>query len=524
MIKRLYKFELLIFLSAFALYSFLAVFAPRDVWNSPDETANAFFVSRLAEGGGLSAADQAVIRSGGLIHPRSISVSGGLLVPGSFLGMIIFYALPVAFFGVGVLPFLTPLFSALAIIAFGSVLKRFLPERAARISVVLAAAHPAFWYYSARGLFHNAFFLDGLILAIYFFISSPFESLDQKYGSRRGLGAIADGMLGGGFFVLAASARTFELIWAAPLLVLLLWRGRKKIKKIKFLSALAVILFSSLIFGFLFLSLYGYISPGGYQLQDSGSASLLRAVFPFGFSPRNIFWNVWNFGKAIFWWHTGIAWAAVIYIFLRRGEETSLKKYFLLFAIFSLPLILIYGSGRYLDTPDPRFATIGTSTVRYWLPIYIALISFGGWFLNRLLGINRICRVLAILAIAAIFLLSARTVFWGRGEGLVYVLRELRRYELIRSEVISKIPESSIIITDRSDKIFFPLRDVVVGTSSPAVIASLRNLSGIGPLYVYTIAMDENDSRIALYKKAGFIFSLELAFGNERLYRLKSLK
>lgn len=523
MMRKFFKLELFVFLGAFALYSYLGLFAPADIWNSPDETANAFFISRLAAGGGLTVADQAVIRSGGLIHPRSISVSDGLLVPGSFLGMIVFYSLPVRIFGAGILPFLTPFFSALAIVALGSILKKFLPARAARISMLLSAAHPALWYYSNRGLFPNALFFDCVIFAFYFFICSPFETLDKKYGSRMRVGVVSDGFLGGAAFVLAAAVRTSELVWLLPLSAVLLWYGRKKINKIKFLSALGVVAFSGIIFAYLSSSLYGHVSAGGY-FAGSGGIGLWQMLFPFGLSLRNILWNGYYFGGNIFWWYAVLTAVSIIYLFMRRGEASGLKKYLLLLLPVSIPMILIYGSGRYLDTPDPSLATVGVSTVRYWLPLYIGTVPFAGWFLDRLMAKGNVGRTAATGFLVIVLMFSARAVFWGRGEGLTLVIRELGRYENIRKEVLAKTDASAIIITDRNDKIFFPFRSVVIGTQSPAVIASLRSMSSIGPFYVYTLKMAEDDPRITAYGKAGFVLSSELEFGNERLYRLRSVK
>ncbi len=509
------NFQFLIFLSAFALYSFLAVFAPSDIWNSPDETANAFFISRLAQGQGLAFFDPAVVWSGGLIHPRSVSVSGGLLVPGSFIGMIFIYALPAALIGARAAPFLTPFFTAAALIAFGRLLQKIVSRRVAMLSVLLALTHPALWYYANRGLFHNVVFLDFLILALFFAVVRPFAARRAEDGPA--IGKIMDAALAAGFFAAAIFTRTFEAIWLLPLAAFLLWKYRKHVSKPSWIVYGCFALVSVIILVFVSRFFYGSLLPAGY-----GSFNL----FPFGFSLRHIARNIWQYGLLFFWWYAFAAGAGAVVLLRRRLAKQAPEGLWLLSAILlviSAPLVLIYGSGYFLDTPDPRMITIGTSTVRYWLPLYIGGIPLGAWFLDLVAQkINRRGwrNFFLIFALLAGAVLSFRTVFYGAGEGLAYVSRELRRYGAIRKIVLGATPENAVIITDKSDKIFFPHRRVVADTGSEAVIRSLKDLSRIGPLYLYALRLDEDDPRIKNYNQAGFSLRETMSFGAERLYEL----
>ncbi len=524
MLKKFFSFEAVVFLSALALYSFLPVFAPKAVWNSPDEMANAFFIERFATGSGLAVADSAFIRSDGLIRPRSVGVSGGLMVPGSFLGIIVIYALPVAMFGAGVLPFLTPFFTALALLAWGGILKRFLPLPAARITVILTALHPALWYYANRGLFHNVLFLDFVIFSMFFFICQPFFAYSARVGASKPLGALLDGLLGGATVVLALATRTFEIIWLAPLFAYLWWRYRAKVEKHTVISASAIILAAAAMFMALSRFLFGSWLPSGYVVGAAGlQEEFFSRLFPFGFSLRNIFLNSWNYAKVIFWWYTLIVGAGSAWLVIQRIRNRAPKDLWLIFKIFivvTVPLVFIYGSGQYLDTPDPSMATIGTSTVRYWLPLFVLCLPFAGWVLGIWWEKRRFYRAAAIVLILFVVVFSLRIVFWGRGEGLVYVLRELRRYEDVRAKTIELTAESAIVISDRSDKIFFPYRHVVVGTASEETVSALPSLATIGPLYVYALKIAPDDPRIGMYGKMGFVLREEYGFGREALYSL----
>lgn len=518
MLKKFINPEMVIFLSAFALYSFLAVFAPMDIWNSPDETANAFFIRGLAQGRGLAIGDSEVISSGGLIHPRSVAVRDGLLVPGSFIGMILFYALPVFLFGSAVLPFLTPFFSALALIAFGSILKKYLSLRAARLSVILALFHPALWYYANRGLFHNVFFLDCVIFIFYFASVRPSSVLAQKYGHFGRFAPYLDGVFSGGIFMLALAVRTFEAFWLLPLVLILLWACRHNLPKTMLGAIVGMIIFTGVLFLLISAVIYGSFLPSGYPSIN---------LMPFGFSLRNIVRNGLWYGRLFFWWHTLIAGLGIIYlIYLRIKTKcpTALWRGFLVLLGITFPLFIIYGSGAYLDSPDPRQITIGNSIVRYWLPLYVGFVPFGAWFLDqvaRRFKNSAVRMIFFILIVAATGILSFRVVFYGAGEGLTKVISELNRYREVRATVLLATPPKAIIISDRSDKIFFPYRHVAVGTSSGEVIDSLNKFSVIGPLYVYALKMEGNDPRLDLYDKAGFKLNEELQFDKERLYSLR---
>lgn len=510
MLKKFIIPEIVIFLSAFALYSFLAILAPTDIWNSPDETANAFFINRLADTGSLTYFDPAVARSGGLIHPRSISVRDGLLVPGSFVGMIVFYALPVRLFGHWVLPFLTPFFSALALIAFGSILKKFLSPRAARLSVILAMFHPAFWYYANRGLFHNVFFLDCVIFAFYFALVRP--------------GPRVNGLLAGSAFILAMAARTFEAIWLLPTVSICLFINlsiyhRKKIKRETFFAYGILILMAGAILLFISYAVYGNFFLSGYPRID---------LLPFGFSLKNMTRNGIWYGRLFFWWYTIIISCGILYLIylrIKRRVPAVLWRGLLVLLGISLPLFIIYGSGAYLDSPDPRVITIGNSLVRYWLPLYIGSIPFGAWFLDKAVGYFKSSKIQMLFLTAIVLsvgLLSFRVVFFGYGEGLAKVIIELKRYKEIRAATLVVTPPNAIIISDRSDKIFFPYRHVVLGTDASETMSSLDDLvSFLGPLYVYALKMDATDVRLGLYERFGFILDEKLQFSKERLYSLR---
>src|SRR3989344_6071631 len=215
-----------IFLSFFVLlflfYSFLAFKSPGK-FTSPDETANFYFIKQFAGNLSFKVAEP-LNGTVPIVAPRSIMVQKDGLAPGSFLGMPLFYGIVGWFFGQWIILFLTPLFSVIAVFVFYKLINLIFDRRTAMISAALMAVHPAFWYYTARGMFHNALFLDLLIVGFYFIAKVLIQNSANYPGlaeakPRAGKLQTANYFLAGLFIGIAVAVRTSEVIWIAVLLL-----------------------------------------------------------------------------------------------------------------------------------------------------------------------------------------------------------------------------------------------------------------------------------------------------------------
>ena len=63
-----------------------------EIYNSPDETAQAFFIERLSSGKSLRVPLDGSFEGSQFLSPRSMRITGGSLVPASFLGLIAIYS------------------------------------------------------------------------------------------------------------------------------------------------------------------------------------------------------------------------------------------------------------------------------------------------------------------------------------------------------------------------------------------------------------------------------------------------
>ena len=97
-----------------------------DMWifNTPDETANYFFIQKFAENnsstGGLKILEPLNNASPQwqLVHPRSITALDGNLTPGGFLGFIIILGTLAKIIGLQGVFFCLPIFSIFAVVCF----------------------------------------------------------------------------------------------------------------------------------------------------------------------------------------------------------------------------------------------------------------------------------------------------------------------------------------------------------------------------------------------------------------------
>ncbi len=481
-----------------ALFFFLAAWFGRPVgglWNSPDETANAFWAKRVAVGLPLEVRDVMIGLGAGAIHPRSMAVSGDALVPGSFPGLILVFG---ALHSILRLPFvaITPLFTSLAGLAFGGLVSRLFDRRTGFWAAVLFFMHPAVLYYGARGLFHNELCLDLLILSAASFTLRP--------GARWfGQGGHLDDLLGGFLFGWAIVTRASEAAWAIPaFLAFLPFVGKDRWRR--FATALCGAAVPAFIFLFLNAGLYGspfrtaYVAPAASSASVAASgARLAPPSLPFGFHPRSILTHLWTYGFSLFWWQTllaaaGFAWWALAF----RKADVKQKAYALAAIVTAAWLAVFYGSWQVMDRFDPSAVTIGTSYVRYFLPAYVAAIPFAALALVRIADAARRPQVAGALA-ALLALLSIRSAVFTGDESLLAVRSTLGGNAVKKTVLLQAIPPDAVVMTGRFDKLLVPERlRIIPATDASSFAAAATSLTYGLPVYWYGLVPSDAELRM----------------------------
>ncbi|MBI3627101.1 glycosyltransferase family 39 protein, partial [Candidatus Uhrbacteria bacterium] len=238
----------------FLITSYLGYFN-HGKFNSPDESANYFFAKNFALKTSLSVPEPLDLVAP-IVHPRSVNVRGSDLVPGSFIGLILFYGHVAKVFGSGAIVFLTPFFASLALGAWYWIIKKLAGQSLAFTSSVIWAIHPALLYYAARGLLPNVLFVSALVLMVFCYLRAGGSS-------RWWIWAI----LAGAFFSLAVGVRANEIIWLLPLIAVAIIYFRRVIRwKVWLTFVVSSIIFITPVM-YWQKATFGAVFKTGYQSQ-----------------------------------------------------------------------------------------------------------------------------------------------------------------------------------------------------------------------------------------------------------------
>ncbi|MDP2656758.1 MAG: hypothetical protein Q8P11_04305 [bacterium] len=535
--KRLWiGFVSLVLASFFVLYSYLSwesVKMPLLRFNAPDEQANYFFAKYFADETKLSYSDPLLEVSQHFVHPRSMTASEGEVKPVGFLGFALIYGILAKIFSVSSLPFFTPFLAVLTTLFFYIALKKIFDKKIALVSSALLLIHPAYWYYSARAMMPNILFLDLFIIGVSLLVIASSPERKEKYIAVvkavtklqivRNIFYLKTVLffLGGFLVALALTVRLSEILWISVLIFL--W-GLLYIRRLTVWRVMAFIIGFFIPIAILFsynYSLYGNILSSGYRLLDVTSSTnavtrtvdlvqhgqlggiivsikniirpFLPLLLPFGYHPE-IFWgNAYNYLVTFFLWFT-IPTLAGILLLLRNQVNTIMRHhvphhlwYLILWVGLTFWLVIFYGSWKLTDNINGEVA-LGVSYVRYWLPSYVMALPFIAmllvWLFEKGKGML-IRRTGVILGLGVLLILSARLVYLGGQESLTDVHTRLQEMQSKAQIVFDSTEENAVIFSDRSDKIFFPGRNVASSSHTFPENTLIVTLIEKAPVYYY---------------------------------------
>lgn len=494
----------LLLAAALALFLAVALLYGRPVaglWNSPDETANAFWAARVAHGQPLRVLDEAVALGAGAVHPRSMAVDGGALVPGSFPGLILLYGVFAFLFKLPLFLF-TPILTAAAALALAALVGKLFDRKAGLAAAALFLVHPAILYYGARGLFHNMLFVDAAIFAAACFALRPLSSF---FGMR----AKADDALGGFILAWALVVRTSEAVWILPAFAAFLpFAGKERWRRLA--AAAAGGLVPLLIFLRLNQTLYGspwrtaYVAPAPAAAEatlaappaERALAPAPKALLPFGFHPRLAARNAWHYGLRLFWWQSLLAAAGFAWWLAGFRKATSAQKMFALAAVLTAAwLAALYGSWFVRDRLDPGSVTIGTSYVRYFLPAYVAALPFAAFALARLSARLRRPEAVPALALLCCAAFGVHAAVFSGDESLRAVRATLEGNAAKKAALLERIEPYAVVMTERFDKLLVPERLRIIPSADAGGFAAAARLADGYAVYWYGLDPGEEEAR-----------------------------
>ncbi|MBI4281828.1 hypothetical protein HY625_03345, partial [Candidatus Uhrbacteria bacterium] len=502
----------------FLVTSFFAVTWRGGHFNSPDETANAFFIRQYVQTGSFRVAEPFNVVAENIIHPRAVAITEHDLVPGSFLGMLLLYGWIAKIFGLWTVPFLTSLFALGAAFAFRSIITRIFDDRIARWSFILFLFHPALLYYTGRSLFPNVLFLSLLCIGVALLLSA-------RTHWRWFFGSLVIG--------LALTVRTAEVGWMFAVAMLLWYFYRREITWRRVALSLCAVAIAFLPIFLHNNSLYGNPFYNGYSQIDSDAlpavfawhlqsrflSTLLSLLLPFGIKPAVVLGNAYAYGIWFFWWMAvPTILGLVLYVRVFQSKREPRAIFTVCFLLTAVWLFVYYGSWEFRDT-TLLGPTIGTSYVRYWLPLFIFGIPYAAYALQSIKN-----DMMRRGAVAILFSLSFTVVFLQTPESLLPLYRTAQTDRAVTQSVLQKTDAAGVILTERSDKLFFPDRHVLFNDplDQKKIDRVVALLADRMPVYYFTELEKHdidfiNERRLASY---GVAWSGGEEIGGQRLYRL----
>lgn len=465
----------------------------------------------------------------GMVHPRSIQIVDDFLVPGGFIGMPLLYGLIAKVVTPGLTIYLTPLFAVFAGWAWFGLVRKYFKKWVALASAYLIWTMPAWWYYSARGFLPNVLFISLAIISLFFVLVRPMARYRKKKEMAKSIVFDnIDWLVAGAFLGVSLMVRPAELLWMMGVGTLLLLFNIKKINWVGLTIFLAVTAVAMVPMFVLNNSLYGSPISTGYQsinnqiivddpveeitADEAGTDSeevlaesenkyfnIAKAiVLPFGFVPSNIWHNFIDYHIEFQYWYTALWAIGLIFVVIqlfRKKIHWPMAQFVLIFGFVSAWLIIVYGSWQFSDNINAANITIGNSYLRYWLPSFILATPIIGYFIyavGKMMKFKILKIIWAGVFIGVFGVLGFYTTFFGEDEGLMLVRGHLWRYEWIAKRVFEITEDNAIIITDRSDKIFFPFRRVVYPLQSEVTYNILSKMFFVAPMYYYGITLPED--------------------------------
>ncbi|MDD5726150.1 MAG: hypothetical protein PHC53_01920 [Patescibacteria group bacterium] len=507
------------------------------VWMSPDETANVVAGVSFAEHGTFALPFE-LVKSFPWAVPRSFvaMVSQGQIVPVGFLGMPLVLAGAFKLAGTfGVILF-TPLIALLTLWALWQILPKAWPK-IARVSALLVwMSFPTVIIYANRGAFANLF-ITCLAIWIWWLLTKA-----KGFWTWPMAGAL----LG-----LACVIRPPEAVWLLPLAVFAILYNKHLViarsssdeaisgdcratsnsaRNDKVKAVVAGVVFALMLLGGAYLGYktYGHWLASGYQIrpmttvvsdqtvqQATSKAVSIFSIQPLATHPKSMLWNAWKYLGGILWPWTLMG-ILSLGLCIQKRVWTTPEKWIMAGALWTFVwLVGFYGNGLYQDHVGTNIPSMGNSYLRYLLPLSVMAAVGAGYLVNELWKYWSL-RTMAVVLTAFLVFVGLWDASARDDEGMLANQKEFFRYAAIRQQARSMLAPGTVVLSDRSDKIFFPVFPAVSPMPKPEDIVALGGKVNVA-LFMRTI----NDREASDWQSKGINLVPLFTSNNESLYDVK---
>ncbi|OGF29578.1 hypothetical protein A2223_03965 [Candidatus Falkowbacteria bacterium RIFOXYA2_FULL_35_8] len=529
----------------FFIYSFFAITiwipgfqqTEQVIFSWPDAMANQAFVKQFIEHSNfkISFPDNTLVSQ--IVHPRSTNVFNDNIVPMSFLGLVLIYGIlgkVVTIYGTLLL---TPLFSVFGVLFFYGLIKKVINERAGFISALLLFSLSAYWYYSSLVMLHTVLFISLLLAGMYFLLKSEDFIVDDEYKTQNYI-FVAVGAI---FIGLSLIVRTVEAPWILLIILLVSLFARKRwwLKAIIFLVILGITFLPVL---YQNKQLYGdYFSVGYLNLEKSGTLldklpnefevektndyfQWVKAVaLPFGWNWKNLLKTGFEYFVMFYGPYLFLSIIGLIWFLVEKEKRKQIWVYLLAVMLAMIWLVFYYGNWQFADSEILKYNTIGSSYMRYWLPVFIMLIPGIGFLFDRLLAVKKWQFFLKSIVVVTVILLTGYSFFWAYltpKDGLLAQKQVLEQNYKRHKQVAGYIEDNSILIVDKTDKLFWPKYNVVVFLYDYSIFPEINQIIDKYPVYYMSVMPDKDIDFINRTKINQFNLELKAPLIVDNEYRL----
>lgn len=424
--------------------------------NSPDEAANHLFAHTWSTRGVLYDTVAVPEPAAYPLFPRSTAPHGQIIVPVGFVGLPILYGALITILGDRSIWYATLVLTACAAYALRFVAGKIFDATIADVSFWFFLFQPAVIYYSVRGLFPNMASVDFFVLSLaaaWYGYARHVERAHVHAGFMWFLACIA---VGGAIWV-----RPFDAagLYAFVCISAFVW-GTRAVRRVADLMCGVLV---AGVAGLFFLRQAGALA-GAYSFFEIQTPA--QFLFPFGFHAARVVHTVASFGIKLFFPWALVGAVAIVWwlwrVFHASPYTPQTIAYVMVLLLASVWLCGVYGSWYVVDNPaDPRAITMGSSYVRYWLPLFVLVVPVAAWgivtamrtqkFFLRKKIFTQACLVVCALAVGG----GVWRAYAGV-DGLYAVTREVRQAQETVATVQTLVPAHTVLAVRAWDKHFYP--------------------------------------------------------------------
>jgi hypothetical protein len=271
---------------------------------------------------------------------------------------------------------------------------------------------------------------------------------------------------------------------------------------------------------------YGHPFVVGYLLRDPllpisnielphvATTFSPRNILPFGLHPRAMWFNI----KQYLFGYLG-PWMLLAFVALVVSVRKKEARWVIALGVWTFGMmLLVYGQSVYQDSVGPHLVGTANSFLRYTLPLLpfflLSVASLIAWIDKR--GGGPRGHALAWLVVIGLGVFGTWSGLTRDSESVLVSSKELPIYQKIREQAVRSIPAGALVVSERSDKIFFPIFAAATPLPSKEEIKRAVRLKSD----IYYFGSRVTGAETSKWTNAGLALAPVFQEGSQVLYRV----